>query len=453
MSVHDLTEVQLDRKQLTLLAMIGTQQAADPDGHWPMWDWVEHKAKSFGMADPRGLLDSLPRIGASESVGLSYGFTTAVPRILTEDTRIKLTVAAAWAINEARYFLGEPFLQVLHHMIALWRDAPRLPNQVTRVSLTSEGLQRALPQIDPRTLRLVPDSFFNEPFMSGSYSKAPDGSWSMDVPRDVLRYEHATDLGGYVSETCRQVYQVLQEADRGFTGGKPAPAPSPDVVLHLNASRTALLTWLWHQKQQRSPGEPLPNVMNLLSDDGLSVDQGVRFTESEIDRASEYLEQHGLIKGGGTLDQMAGPALAEITPAGEDCVEGYNSDVGAYIRRRDNGPVVTFHIATNNGNIAANSTGVTQNAATQVAFDPAQILAAVSLIRQLTPALTPDTGEQQALLVQTRELQTAVEAPAPDRVAVQRTAEGILCTIRGFTHSPDVQRLALEAIEQAVPSP
>lgn len=101
MSVHDLTEIQLERQQLALLAMIGTQQAADPDGQWPMWDWVEHRAKSFGMADPRGVLDSLPRIGASGSVGLSYGFTTAVPRILTEDTRIKLTVAAAWALDEA----------------------------------------------------------------------------------------------------------------------------------------------------------------------------------------------------------------------------------------------------------------------------------------------------------------------------------------------------------------
>lgn len=452
MSVNDLTEVQLERQQLALLAMIGTQQAADPDGQWPMWDWVEHKAKSFDMADPRSVLDSLPRIGASGSVGLSYGFTTAVPRILTEDTRIKLTVAAAWALDEPRYALGEPFLQVLHHMIVLWRNAPRSPNEVTRVSLTSKDLQQALPQMDPRILRLVPDSFLNEPVWSGSFGKSPDGRWSMDVPRDVMRYEHATDLRGYVSETCRQVHRVLQEANRDFTGGEPAPVPSPDAVLHLNASRTALLMWLWYQKQRQGPGEPMPNVMDVLLDDGLSVDQGVRFTESEIDRASEYLEHHGLIKGSGTVDQMAGPVLAEITPAGEDCVEGYNGDVGAYIRRRDNGPV-TFHVATNNGNIAANSTGITQNAATQAAFDPAQILAAVSLIRQLTPALTPDTGEQQALLVQTRELQTAAEAPAPDHVAVQRIAEGVLSTIRGFTHSPDVQRLALEAVEQGIPSP
>ncbi|MEU5416636.1 hypothetical protein [Streptomyces clavifer] len=450
--MHDLTEVQLERHQLMLLAMIGTQQAADPDGYWPMWDWVEHRAKSFGIAAPRAVLDSLPRIGPSGSVGLSYGFTTAVPRILAEDTRITLTVAAAWALDEARYFLGEPFLRVLHHMITLWRNAPRSPNEVTRVSLTSEDVQQAFPQMDPRIIRLIPASFFNEPFMSGSYGKAQDGSWRMDIPRHVMLYERATDLRGYVSETCREVHRVLQEADRIFTGGEPTPVPSPDAVLHLSASRTALLMWLWHQKQQQAPGEPMPNVMDVLSDDSLSVDQGVRFTEVEIDRASAYLEHHGLIKGGGTLDQMAGPVSAEITPAGEDCVEGYSGNVAAYIRRRDNGPV-TFHIATNNGNIATNNTGVTQNAAAQAAFNPAQILAAVRLIRQLTPALTPDAGEQQAFLAQTRELQTAAEAPAPDRVAVRRITDGVLSTIRGLTHSPDVQRLALEAVEQGIQNP
>jgi hypothetical protein len=452
MSVRDLTEVQLERHQLMLLAMIGTQQAEDPDGHWPMWEWVEHRASSFGITDPRAVLDSLPRIGASGSVGLSYGFTTAVPRILTEDTRIKLTVAAAWALDEASYALGEPFLQVLHHMITLWRNAPRSPNEVTRVSLTSEDLQRALPQMDPRIVRLVPEFFHNEPLMSGSYGKAQDGSWSLDVPRNVMFYEQATDLSGYVSETCRQVHRVLQEADRDFTGGELAPVPSIDVVLHISASRTALLKWLWHQKQQRDPFEPMPNVMDVLLDDSFSVDQGVRFTEGEVDRASEYLEHHGLIKGGGRVDEMAGPILAEITPAGEDCVEAYGGDVGAYIRRRDNSPV-TFHIATNNGNIAANSTRVTQNAATQAAFDRAQALAAVSLIRQLTPALTPDAEEQQALLAQLSELQTAAEALAPDRVAVRRITDEVLSTIRGLTHSPDVQRLALEAVEPEFQNP
>lgn len=140
MSVRDLTEVELDQRQCELLATIGTQQAKDPDGQWPMWEWVEHGASSFGLENPRAVLYSLPRIGApAGSFGFSYGFTTHVPHILTEDTRIALTAAASFALDELRSDLGDPFLRVLHHMIALWRKAPRSPNEVTRVKLTSRA--------------------------------------------------------------------------------------------------------------------------------------------------------------------------------------------------------------------------------------------------------------------------------------------------------------------------
>ncbi|MEU6348357.1 hypothetical protein ABZ896_03420 [Streptomyces sp. NPDC047072] len=452
MSVHDLTEVQLGRQQLALLAMIGTQQAADPDGQWPMWDWVEHRAKSFGMEHPRGVLDSLPRVGAVGSLGLSYGFTTAVPRILAADTRIALTVAAAWALQEARSDLGDPFLRVLHHMVMLWRSAPRSPNEVTRVVLTSESLQEAFPHMRARIIRMVPDHFSREPLLHHSYSKQPDGSWTMDIPQDVMRYEHASDLLAYVSEACKQVNAVLEEAHSElFADGQPAPMPQLDSVLHVSASRTALLTWLWHQKQRQDPAVPMPNVFDVLSDDDLAVDQGMRFTEDEIDRASAHLERHGLTKGAGVVDQMTGPVFAEITPAGEDCVENYNGDISAYIRRKDNGPV-TFHITNNSGNIAANSTGFTQNAVTQTGFDPAQILAAATLIQQLAPALTSDPDEQQGLLTQVSDLQTAATTPEPDRGVVRRIANGVMSTIRGLAHSPDVQRLALEAVEQGIQS-
>lgn len=448
MSVHDLTEVQLELQQRALLAMIGSQQAADPDGQWPMWDWVQHSAKLSGVENPRGVLDSLPRVGASGSLGLSYGFTAAVPRILAADTRIALTVAAAWALEEPRYDLGEPFLQVLHHMIMLWRNAPRSPNEVTKVTLTSEDLKTALPHLRERVISLVPEYFSREPLLHASYSKQQDGSWQMDVPQDVTPYEHVTDLLGYVGEACRQVNRVRQEADRDFPTESQASAPQPDAVLHISASRTALLKWLWHQMQVQAPGGPMPMVLGVLSDDDLAVDQGVRFTEDEIDRASAYLEQHGLIAGGGTTDRNAGPVLARITAAGEDCIENHHGDVSAYLRRRDNSGV-TFHIATNTGNIATNSTGVTQNAPPE-SSGPTQILAAASLIRQLAPALTPDAGEQQHLLIQVNELQTAADTPTRDLVVVRRIAEGVVSALRGLAHAPDVQRLALEAVEQGI---
>ncbi|MFQ6147058.1 hypothetical protein ACLMNJ_29015 [Streptomyces seoulensis] len=451
MSVRDLTEVQLDRQQCALLAMIGSQQAKDPDGQWPMWDWVEHHAKLFGQENPQGVLESLPRVGAPPGdFGLSYGFTTAVPRILERDTRIALTVAGAWALNEVRYDLGEPFLRVLHHMIALWRSAPRSPNEVTQVTLTSEDLQLALPQMPSRIVRLIPDHFGKEPFLHSSWSKQQDGRWQMDIPRAAMWFQHATDLRGYVSEACWRVNDIL-EADRVFLTGQPVPTPPLDPVAHVGASRTALLTWLWRQTYNQESAVPMSDVLGVLSSDGLCEDQGVRFTEEEIDRASEYLETAGLIVGGGAIDQKAGPVLARITAAGEDCVENYRADVGTYLRERRSG-TVTFHINNNNGNIATNSSGFTQNAVTQTAIDPTQLLEAIKLIQQLTPALTPDTEEQQELRAQVDELQAATAAPIPDRGALRRIADGVMSTIRGLAHSPDVQRLAIEAVEQGIHS-
>ncbi|MFF3166819.1 hypothetical protein [Streptomyces sp. NPDC003273] len=447
--MRDLTEVPLDQRQYGLLTMIGTQQASDPDGQWPMWDWVEHKAKLLGLENPREVLGSLPRVGAAESFGLSYGFTAPVPRILERDTRIALTVAAAWALNEVRYDLGDPFLRVLHHMIALWRSAPRSPNQVTQVILTSEDLQLAFPQMRARIIRLVPDYFSKEPFLHSSWGKQQDGSWTMDIPQEVMWFEHAHDLQGYVHEACSRVNEVIRADRAAFLTGQSEPAPPLDPVVHIGASRTALLTWLWRQKHERSSGVPLSDVLGVLADEDLCEDQGVRFTEEEIDRASEYLETAGLLEGGGDVDQKAGPALARITAAGEDCVENYKADVSAYIRKRGSGPV-TFHINTNNGNIAANSSGFTQNATTQAAVDPAQLLAAVTLIQQLAPSLTPDSQEQQALRAQVDELQAAAAAPMPDRGVLRRIGEGVLSTIRGLAHSPDVQRLAIEAVEQGI---
>ncbi|MFD5407208.1 serine/threonine-protein kinase [Streptomyces griseorubiginosus] len=246
--MRDLTEVELDRRHCGLLVTIGTQQAKDPDGQWPMWEWVEHRASSFGLENPREVLYSLPRIGApAESFGLSYGFTTNVPRILAEDTRIALTAAAAFALDEVKYDLGDPFMRVLHHMIALWRSAPRSPNEVTRVQLTSEELQAAFPHMRPRIIRLMPEYIANEPLLSSSRSRQEDGSWTIEIPRQVMRYEHAKSLRDYVSEACQQVHQAV-EADRKMFGGlvapaptaEPAPAPEPETDTGVEEVRVLL---------------------------------------------------------------------------------------------------------------------------------------------------------------------------------------------------------------------
>jgi hypothetical protein len=172
---------------------------------------------------------------------------------------------------------------------------------------------------------------------------------------------------------------------------------------------------------------------------------GAEITGTELHQALSYLAEHDLIEAV-NID----PATAAITPRGVSCALSGGSVQDHINQPTTGGPV--FHIATNNGNIAANSSGFTQNSVTQAEFDPAHILAAVNLLQQLTPSLTPNADEQHGLLSQLVELQAVATDPALDRGLLRRIAGGIASTIRNLAHSPDVQRLALEAVEQGVRS-
>ena len=219
-----------------------------------------------------------------------------------------------------------------------------------------------------------------------------------------------------------------------------------DKFARVAAARSALLRWLWRQKYEVSVHMPV--VGHFREDDSARFD-GRLFTEDEVDRASAYLYQAGLIQGV-TVMQAAGPVRAEITHKGDQCVEQFNADVTAYQSREQGGGDVVFHIANNSGNIAANSNNFTQNATSQAAFDPEPMLAFVRLVQQLAPALSPEPAEREALLAHVQELQNDASAPAPDRGRLKRVADGVMSLLHTLASSPDVQRLAIEAGEQAI---
>ncbi|MEV6537264.1 hypothetical protein AB0M86_48400 [Streptomyces sp. NPDC051639] len=215
-----------------------------------------------------------------------------------------------------------------------------------------------------------------------------------------------------------------------------------DRAARLRHAMNAFLRWLFDTAGDQTPTNPAL----FLATPGSSF-AGIEITGTELHQALSYLAEHDLIH---HID--TDPPTVAITPQGVSCALAGGS-VQDHINHQgpsDNGPV--FHIATNNGNIATNSTGFTQTSVSQAAFDPAQILAAVKLVQQLAPALTPDAEEQQELLTQARELEAAATAPTPDRGLVRRAVDGIASTIRNLAHSPDVQRLALEAVEQGIQS-
>ncbi|MCZ4098104.1 hypothetical protein [Streptomyces sp. H39-C1] len=232
----------------------------------------------------------------------------------------------------------------------------------------------------------------------------------------------------------------VQLTDEGRVAVHALKNRQKDRAARLRHTMNAFLRWLYD-----TAGDQVPTNPALFLATPGSYFAGADVSGADLHQALAYLTENGLIE---PID--TDPSTVAITPRGVSCAlaGGSVQDDINQPTPSDNGPV--FHIATNNGNIAANSTGFTQNAVTQTGFDPAQILAAVNLLQQLAPSLTPNAGEQQVLLTQVQELQAAATVPAPDRGLVRRVAGGVISTIRGLAHSPDVQRLALEAVEQGI---
>ena len=212
-----------------------------------------------------------------------------------------------------------------------------------------------------------------------------------------------------------------------------------DRAARLRYTMDAFLRWLFDTAGDQSPTDP-----SLFLATPSAYFAGAAVSGTDLHQALAYLAEPNLIE---RID--TDPATVAITPQGVGCALSGGS-VQDHINQPSPGDKVTFHIQENTGNIAANSTGFTQNAVTQNEFNPAKILEAVNLLQQLAPALTSDASEQEELRSQVTELRAAATDPAQDRGLVRRIASRVLATVRGLAHSPDVQRLALEAVEQGI---
>jgi hypothetical protein len=211
-----------------------------------------------------------------------------------------------------------------------------------------------------------------------------------------------------------------------------------DPAARHRFANDAFLRWLYTTAHDQRPITPTGFLTATESRFA-----GGELSGSELRYALARLTHSGLVN---EIDTE--PKTVAITIDGIDCVLS-GATVSDYLNRTHPG---NHYSISGNTNVVAGSQGsVVQNNHNN-AFDPAQMLAAVALVQQLSPALTPETGEQQELLAQVRELQAAAAAHVPDRGFMRRIADGVLSTLRGLAHSPDVQRLAIEAVEQGIQS-
>ncbi|MFF5728237.1 hypothetical protein [[Kitasatospora] papulosa] len=195
------------------------------------------------------------------------------------------------------------------------------------------------------------------------------------------------------------------------------------------AARAGLLTWLWTRKEE---GVGYPYVDGILQSP-LSLFEGERLPPGEVDRAAAYLLSKELITGNKS-GQLEGPARAEITTKGQDCVEHFEGDVSAYERRNNSGNT-TFNIGENTGNIAANSRDFTMNATTNKdGIDPAKVVMLARALRQAAPSLElPEDDVLEFTQLATR-LETEAASGSPDPGRLQRWGGSIV----GILNSPVV---------------
>ncbi|MFE8941691.1 hypothetical protein ACFYNX_29970 [Streptomyces sp. NPDC007872] len=267
-------------------------------------------------------------------------------------------------------------------------------------------------------------------------------------------YDHtATNALGYVSITEfgerhgldeQQSFRLLQSGkdlglldDRYATYGDPAANLTAaglrwteerkrrrsDPAARAGAARRGLLVWLWHRKHE---GVEMPTVADVLHAPQ-SIYEGERLSAREIDRAAGHLQSRGLISG----QMMAsgdGPVHAEITTDGEDCVENYAGDIGAYERGTRTGGT-TFHIGSNTGNIAANSRDFTLNATTNNGVDLAAVVMLARALRQAAPALDLPRPEEAELTDLANRIEEEAGGDHPDPSRLQRWGSSVVAIL------------------------
>jgi hypothetical protein len=104
-----------------------------------------------------------------------------------------------------------------------------------------------------------------------------------------------------------------------------------DAAKRRWACRSSLVRWI-DQKEAHHESESIV-VKELLSDPRANF-YGVAFDATELDRASEWLKNKGLVDGR-IVEESAGPVQAFLTESGIECVEHFDGDVLQYVNSKE----------------------------------------------------------------------------------------------------------------------
>jgi hypothetical protein len=279
---------ELTDEQTALLLEIATPYAQT--GVWPIWDYVVKRMDQRKL-DARAVIASLPRVGTAGTLGPSYGFTAGHEwRMLGDGEPVRLTVAAALPLGELRPLLADPFLRVLHHMIALQRAAVPSPTAVTQTWLNSPELAEAIPSLKAEFIAALPQILDGEPSTWRGSSRGPnlpdDPAWAKEITREIQEYGEATDLEAYVTTVCRIVTtQAWEQNYHHFRADQGVPLPR----------EYATAPWLGQAEEESAepPAAPEPSgtvyVKEALIEELVELDGAGRFFTDKLVRQCREL--------------------------------------------------------------------------------------------------------------------------------------------------------------------
>lgn len=188
-----------------------------------------------------------------------------------------------------------------------------------------------------------------------------------------------------------------------------------DPARRRQACRDAFLAWL--DAQPRSNTEMVP-VDGFLRD-SRSVYEGERFDADEVDSATAYLLDHGMISGI-EIEELGGPVRSSITQVGMDCMEASGS-VADYINRDDLATGPTFHTHFNAPVSGQVGVGTHINQTQHQGIDGTTLERLLADVRQAAESI--DSDEASYLLAYVDTLRAEAVAEQPDPALIQGSSD------------------------------
>lgn len=192
--------------------------------------------------------------------------------------------------------------------------------------------------------------------------------------------------------------------------------------------RVRMLTWLADQDHQGGPADwsgfaSGPDIAYYCND----------FTEKDIHREADYLQEKGLIRSHKVWNAAPGTVRPTITTDGQDCLVDFGGNVSEYLSRGQR-PNQTTNTTNNvamtgsTGKITVASDNVVQNV--NSGLDTTKLLDFAGFVRQSIPVIGVDGEEQEALGTQSEELHREASSASPDKGRLRSLTDSILEGLR-----------------------